>query len=152
MFIDKMRSLLCMTWTFLKRNETRIANLIDNQERWRKTSSMSAFGCFYAGKFNRKKKFHPENSFYIQSTSGAQMTMDRAVATGRETDGAPPATGNSARRIIWTLRVIGESEPSVLAALQISLAYGVLYIHFALNVISCPGVYIISIKFRGNGT
>lgn len=30
--------------------------------------------------------------------------MDRAIATGRETDGTPPATGNSARRIIGTLR------------------------------------------------
>ena len=64
---------------------------------------MTAFGCFRAEKFNRgRKKFI---RILLHTTNlGGQMTTDRAISTGRETDGAPPAAGNSARRTVWIRR------------------------------------------------
>ncbi|KAJ9492637.1 hypothetical protein VN97_g590 [Penicillium thymicola] len=46
---------------------------------------------FLCSKIQPKKENFVKRIFYIQSTSGAQMTMDRAIATGRETNGTPPA-------------------------------------------------------------
>lgn len=64
---------------------------------------MSALDVFVLKNSTEKEKF-VKTIFYILPTSGAQMTMDRAIATGRETDGTPPVAGNSGRRIIGTFR------------------------------------------------
>ena len=134
-----MRSpLLCMTW--LSETGMRLGLRI-----WLiiKGDGEKEFQCLLLDVFvlknsTEKEKF-VKRIFYILPTSGAQMTVDRAIATGRETDGTPPAAGNSSRRIIETLRWLGVSECSELAAVQISQVgdtIRTIVIHLALDLVS----------------